>query len=419
MLDEKDIKFLNEHSASEADDLLLHSSRYPDIDIRGVVVQLKGRNSAMLKLPLWASTEGILYPEHISIEQCSSERSARYKSDLVRRLVFADKNSQNVVFAKSTEQAITVTDLTGGFGVDAVMLALGFDRCRLTFVERNADLCELAGHNFPLLGVRNYEIVCCECEELLPSLPHQDIIFIDPARRDIYGHKTVALSDCSPDVSRLNSVLLEKAGLVVVKMSPMLDMWHAIGQLSGLGQVHIVSVDGECKELLAVMSNKWKISDENDIVVFCVNIVKDQMSVMKFRLEELRSAIPSFAKSVHHYLYEPNASVMKCNAANALSVRCDMEKLHPNSQLLTSDKLIESFPGRVFEVVSTYGFSKSDLKVLTSSVKKANLTVRNFPLSVGDLRKRLKIKEGGDDYLFATTLCDNSRVIILCRKIKL
>ena len=409
--EEKD--FLKIHKRDDVNDLLLHASRYPDIDIRRLAVQVSGWQMAERKLPLWADTDGILFPEHISMEQCSSQPTAYYKYHIARELF--DDLCRKQQIDNSNEQNVRIADLTGGFGVDSTMLAKAFHKSFLTYIEMNRDLCDLANHNLPLLGINNYNVICGCCEDMLPSLPHQTFIFIDPARRDKHGRKTVALADCVPDITTLNEQLIEKADYVLVKLSPMIDICSVLNDVKGVVAVHVVSVDNECKEVLAVLNGG--ADKKCPIRYYCVNILKDHNVVMEYDSEEERSVRIKYANHLQQFLYEPNASVMKAGAVNVAAEKFQFLKLHPNSQLLTSDIIIHDFPGRTFEVVEAFSFAKADLQRLYSSVKKANLSVRNFPLSVAELRKRLKIKEGGNDYLFATTLYDNSRVIILCRKI--
>jgi hypothetical protein len=282
-------------------------------------------------------------------------------------------------------------------------------------VERNPDLCRLATHNFPLLDVDCADVRCGECESLLPDLDHQDIIFIDPARRDVHGRKTVALSDCLPDIKLIQDQLVSKGDIVIVKLSPMLDMRKAMADLKCLREMHVVSVEGECKELLAVLSSVIPEHGVDGVDIYCVNIMKGVTCSEHYTLDEIAGAVCEYTSVVGRYLYEPNASIMKANAQNVLAALRGMAKLHPNSHLLTSDNKLEDFPGRRFEVTEVLTFSKKGQKALQSNFKKANITVRNFPLSVAQLRKRLKISEGGNDYLFATTLADNSLVIIVCK----
>ena len=408
------IDFVRKNLNSNVRDLMLQAQRYPDVDMRKAVVQISAWQMAQKKLPLWAATEGILFPEHLSMEQCSSQQTAEYKGE-----VFAQWIKQPTV-----EDVIRITDLTGGFGIDATCLARSVGKeknVHLTFVERNAELCEIAKHNLPLLGVNHADVLCADSEEVLTQLStHQHLIFIDPARRDEHGAKTVAISDCTPDVIQFNDLLLDKADVVMLKLSPMLDIAEAERQLKGIREIHIVSVNGECKETLFVLQKEAKTSDEfaeNVPKIICVNLIHNQHAqtfIFSHSIE--RNATCHYTSELKHYLYEPNASVMKAMAFKSVAQLFHVEKLHPSSQLYTSGTLIPDFPGRIFEITDSSHFNKKELKTLLKNIQKANLTVRNFPLSVAELRKRLKLHEGGTDYLFATTLADDSHVLILCKK---
>lgn len=408
------IEFVRKHLNSDVRSLMLQARRYPDVDMRKAVVQISAWQTAQKKLPLWATTDGIVFPEHLSMEQCSSQQTAEYKGE---------------VFAKwlkpsAEKDAIHITDLTGGFGVDATCLvrSVGNEQnAHLTFVERNAELCEIAQHNLPLLGVNHADVLCADSEEVLTQLAtHQHLIFIDPARRDNHGGKTVAISDCTPDVIQFNDLLLDKADVVMLKLSPMLDIAEAERQLKGIREIHIVSVNGECKETLFVLQKEAKTSDgfaENEPKIVCVNLLPNQSAqtfIFSHSIE--RNASCTYTSELKHYLYEPNASVMKAMAFKSVAEHFRLEKLHPSSQLYTADTLIPDFPGRIFEIKDSSHFNKKELKNLLKDIHKANLTVRNFPLSVAELRKRLKLSDGGSDYLFATTLADDSHVLILCKK---
>lgn len=390
--------FILQHRNDDPRDLALRQSRYPDIDIPYAVQQIAAWQTARKKLPLWAETEGIEYPVHLSMEQCSSQLTAEYKASII-------------------QHGESMTDLTAGFGVDATMLGRMHDH--LTYVERNEELCRIADNNLPLLGVKNFDVINGNAEEVLTNLSHQSLIFLDPARRDEHGGKTVQISDCTPDVSKLQNMLLEKADLVMIKLSPMLDIANIIKELKGVSEIHVVSVDNECKELLVKASQSLK---GTSIRVVCVNLKpKGNNEIFEYNLEEEHSAechyiqVPTLPLGGlgGSYLYEPNVSIMKAGCFRSLAQSYNLEKLHPSSHLYTSDEHIKDFPGRIFKVEAVFSLKDKALK----SIKKANLTVRNFPSSVADLRKRLKINEGGSDYLFATTLADDSKVIIRCTKV--
>lgn len=388
MINAETIEFIAAHRNEDIRSLALQAKRYPTVDMREAVVQIEGWQQAREKLPAWSAVEGIIYPPKISMEQCSSENTAKYKSELLSGKHFAD--------------------LTGGFGIDFSYIARGFEEG--FYIERNERLCAIAKHNFALLGLDHTKVMNGNSEELLASLPQLDWIFIDPARRDGDGRKVVALSDCEPNVVELEDRLLSKASKVMIKCSPMLDITLACRQLQNVEAVHIVAVNNECKELILILGKS-----ADDIPVHCVDIRGKETVSFGFTMDEEQQAHCTFACSLSHYLYEPGVAIQKAGCHNSLSARYGLTKLHPNSQLYTSDRLIEKFPGRVFELVDVVGFSKAELKRV-QSLQKANITVRNFPESVQQLRKRLKLADGGDNYIFATTLTDNSRVLVICKK---
>ena len=385
------LRFIEENARADVRSLALQAKKYPQVDMAMAVVQIAGRQIAEAKVPSWYHTEGLLYPKHLSMEQCSSEATAIYKAGLVEGDSFAD--------------------LTGGFGIDCSFLSRKFKQA--DYVERQAELCELAKHNFPLLGlsigVHNEDGV-----EYLKQMQPVDCLFLDPARRDGHGGKTVAIADCEPDVSALEDLLVEKAKKVMVKLSPMLDLSLALKHLKYVREVHIVSVNNECKELLLILQ---KESASLDITIHCEHIVNasEHQSFSFTQEQECTSDCP-LATEVGAYLYEPNASILKAGAYRSLTQTYACKKLHASSHLYTSEQFIEDFPGRRFKVEAVSGFGKKELKEFLQGMEKANLTIRNFPSSVADLRKRLKLKEGGEDYVFATTLADESKVMIKCRK---
>ena len=409
--------FVRQHRNDDIRQLALQASRYPDVDVRRVLVQISGWQTAVHKLPLWAERDGIWFPEHLSMEQCSSQTTASYKAEVAASLLLSPtpSSSPDATFfppsGSSSPKSLQVTDLTGGFGVDATLLALRL-QARLCLVERNAYLCNIVRHNLPLLGVNDFAVVNADAEQVLQQLSHQHLIFIDPARRDAHGGKTVAIADCTPNLLQLNDLLLERAEVVMAKLSPMLDLSQAVHQLRAIRSIHIVSVGNECKEVLLVLSAS--ATGEPDVV--CVNVQGGQRSVFSARRSDEQAAVCSYAPAVRSYLYEPNASLMKAALFKSLAQAFRLEKLHPNSHLYTSDELHADFPGRVFAVRSVATFNKRELRQLLSGMTQANIAVRNFPLSVSDLRKRLKISEGGSNYLFATTLADDTHVLVVTMK---
>lgn len=391
------LAFIDSHRGDDVRTLALQAKKYPAVDMAEAVVQIAGYQIAEKKVPLWAQTAGIRYPQHLSMEQCSSEVTARYKASLV--------------------SGDTLTDLTAGWGVDCSFLARNF-RCA-DYVERQETLCRIAAHNFPLLGLPHVRIHCADAVEYLQSMEPVDCLFLDPARRDSHGGKTVAIAECEPDVCRLEPLLVEKGKTVMIKLSPMLDMASALRDLQYVRRIHVVSVNNECKELIILLH---KAPDEGEaaageVIISCEQVVNNSVRQhFQFTFSEEKSAGCPLAESVGNYLYEPGAALLKAGPYRLLATRYGVEKLHPNSHLYTSSGLVD-FPGRRFRVTAVSGFGKKDLKVLLERVEKANLTVRNFPSSVAELRKKLKLKEGGDTYLFATTLASGEKVLIRGEKV--
>ena len=391
MIDDATRAFIEAHDGDDVRQLALQAARYPKVDMRMAATQIEGHRIAKSKLPAWAAVRGIIYPVRVSMEQCSSEATARYKASLV--------------------QGTHLADLTGGFGIDCSYLSDQFTHT--TYMERNEELCRIASHNFALLNKRIMVRHGC-CEELLATLPEQDWIFLDPARRDRGGNKVVALSDCEPDVCQLEELLLQKSPQVMVKCSPMLDISKAIGQLHSVAEVHVVSVDNECKELLLILRREPR---EGGLHIHTVNLLSHGTQHFDYPAHAESKAACPYATQLGRYLYEPNSALMKAGCYRLPAHTFGLYKLHPNTHLYTSDTLVSHFPGRVFQVEHTCGFGKKELKAF--ACKQANLAVRNFPERVDVLQKRLKISDGGSTYLFATTLHDESKVLIACTKVLL
>ena len=350
--------------------------------------QIEARQLLKKKVPSWSANEELLFPPHLSIEQCSSEASAKYKASLMQGQSFAD--------------------LTGGLGIDTFFISQHFQQA--DYVERQVELCDLARHNFAALG-SHIEIWNETADDYLKHCGTKDYIFIDPARRDAYGRKTVSIGDCTPDVVGLQDLLLEKASRVVVKLSPMLDITKALEELHHVREVHVVAVANECKELDFVMERGY----EGEVQRVCVNLLTKQPNV-RFALEEEKNATAVLAETVMRYLYEPNPAVMKAGCYKLLAEQFGISKLHKNSNLFTSDAFVADFPGRVFEVEAFAPFNKKVKQTLLSEVDNASIAVRNFPLTVAELRKALKIGDGDGIYLFATTLKGEKRVVIRTKK---
>lgn len=509
IMNQATLDFIRQHQDDDVRQLAFLGSKYPEVDMPFALDQIRGRKMARVKLPRWASIDGIIYPPHISMEQCSSEQTALYKAELAARLLglspsssengeekemesenasnlhlseiceFAGKGAVDSEFAKNEatckkQQILTESkenvnemkekphegdfseetgfvDLTGGFGVDFSYIAsrLGV---KSMYVERQAHLCEAAKENFGRLGLKNAIVKNGDGIEVLHSFVSKKddaaseslgitedqsqsllktnlglkLIFIDPARRDDAGNKVVSLKDCTPDVTLLQEEMLSKADYIIIKLSPMLDWHRAISELSHVREVHIISVSNECKELLLVLSARnmgdmeassadGEVKHAGNLRIYCVN---DAQSFVCDELDMESSSVkiaPSTFEEMQ-YLYEPNASLMKAGCFSVLSERYDARMLSKNSHLFVSREPIAVFPGRSFRIIAVSSFNKKELKRHLSGITKANIATRNFPLSVAELRKRLKLKDGGETYIFATTLSDESHVLVITEK---
>lgn len=379
-------QFIAEHLNDDVRELALKYSN-AKVDMALALRQIEARQILRKKVPSWSDNEELLFPAHLSIEQCSSEDTARYKASLLQGQTFAD--------------------LTGGLGVDCFFISKNFQHT--DYVEQSAELCALAEHNLSdSLMIHNES-----AEEYLNHCAPVDCIFMDPARRDVHGRKTVSISDCTPNVLELQDLLLQKARRVMLKLSPMLDISKALRELHSVKEVHVVAVANECKELLFLL----ELGYEGEPTFTCVNLQTDQPSE-RFTTEEERSCQAVFAKEISQYLYEPNTALLKGGCFKLLTKRFEVQKLHRNSHLYTSDRLISDFPGRVFTVEAWAPYNKKVRQTLLAGVEKASIAVRNFPLSVAELRKTLKIADGDELFLFATTLVGEQKVIISARKAK-
>ena len=402
MMNQATQDFIRQHQDEDVRQLAFLGSKNPEVDMPFALDQIRGRKMARAKLPRWANIDGIIYPPHISMEQCSSESTALYKAELAARLLGLP--------ASSSSEEIGFVDLTGGFGVDFSYIAARVG-LKSMYVERQAHLCEAAKENFERLGLKNAIVKNEDGIEVLHSLKELKLIFIDPARRDDAGNKVVSLKDCTPDVTVLQEEMLLKADYVIIKLSPMLDWHRAISELSHVREVHIISVNNECKELLLVLSAR----NMGNLRIYCVN---DAQSFVceESDMESSSVKIAPFTLEEMQYLYEPNASLMKAGCFGVLSERYDARMLSKNSHLFVSREPIAVFPGRSFRIIAVSSFNKKELKRHLSGITKANIATRNFPLSVAELRKRLKLKDGGETYIFATTLSDESHVLIITEK---
>ena len=524
IMNQATLDFIRQHQDDDVRQLAFLGSKYPEVDMPFALDQIRGRKMARVKLPRWASIDGIIYPPHISMEQCSSEQTALYKAELAARLLglspsssengeekekesenasnlhlseiceFAGKGAVDSEFAKNEatckkQQILTelkenvneikeepyegdfseeteFVDLTGGFGVDFSYIASRLD-VKSMYVERQAHLCEAAKENFGRLGLKNAIVKNGDGIEVLHSFASKKeaaasdalgitedqsqsllktnlglkLIFIDPARRDDAGNKVVSLKDCTPDVTLLQEEMLSKADYVIIKLSPMLDWHRAVSELNCVQEVHIISVNNECKELLLVLSARnmddmrassadgesgedeidgaegtdGEVKHAGNLRIYCIN---DAQSFVCDELDMESSSVKIAPSTLEEmlYLYEPNASLMKAGCFSVLSERYGARMLSKNSHLFVSREPIAVFPGRSFRIIVVSSFNKKELKRHLSGITKANIATRNFPLSVAELRKRLKLKDGGETYIFATTLSDESHVLMITEK---
>ena len=412
LINEKTRDFIRQHENDDVRKLALQGSKHQDVDLLLALQQIAGRQTARRKLPSWGATDDLFYPPHLNMEQCSSEQTARYKASLL-------KGGQRYV------------DLTGGFGVDFYWMSQGF-RERI-YVERDEALCAIAEHNFRLLGL-DCSVRCCDTVTYLAEMEHADVVYLDPARRDEHGARTFGIADCTPNLLELLPLLRTKADTIVVKLSPMLDWSKAIDDIQSssstnchlqtfVSEVHIVSVDNECKDLLLILKNEQR----DNLRLVCVNnasvfeIVRTARTASPNRTDYesephgLKTA--SRDAVANHYLYEPNASVMKAGCFEALEERFPVSQVSPNSHLFLSNEEVSGFPGRGFRILVVTSMNKKELRSALSTVSQANIAVRNFPLSAQQLRQRLKIKDGGDLFIFATTTAEGVHQLFICRKI--
>ena len=511
--------FIQEYREKDTRQLALRSARFPDVDMPYALDQIKGWQTARRKLPTWAACDGIVYPPHLSMEQCSSEPTAQYKLNLAMewscRIESSEfrvessamevesselrvessamavessglrvENSEGEVNNFSSGQPATLnsqlstlnpqpatlnsqlstlnchasrrTDLTGGFGVDFSFTSCAF--ASATYVERNAQLCHMVEHNLPLLGIDNAKVVCADAVDYLSTLDMQTMIFLDPARRDQHGAKTVMLADCTPDVVQLLPQLLKKSRFTMLKLSPMLDWHKAVEDLQGtVREVHIVSVGGECKELLLVLSEEI----ESELKVFCADLEagggsgeaglsggSSSSSSSSLSSEPSFPRTPSSPSAPSHpstpslsaslfvyapgasrpapnsklktqnskFLHEPNASIMKAGCFDELAAAYGVSPVSRNSHLFLSAEPVDGFPGRSFSIERVTTLNKRELRQALAGIEKANIATRNFPLSVAELRKRLKLKDGGDVYIFATTTAEDEHLLLISHK---
>ncbi|MBQ6062156.1 MAG: SAM-dependent methyltransferase [Prevotella sp.] len=402
-------QFIQEHLHDDVRYLALQRAKYPDVDLPFALDQIRGWQTARQKLPTWAAIKGVIYPPHLSMEQCSSEATAVYKASIAKRLSRPLGN-------EAPHGALV--DLTGGFGVDFAFMkkALQGVVSQFVYVERQETLCSIAKQNFQRLGLDNAEVLCADGVEYLHAMPPASLVFIDPARRDTHGARTFAIADCTPDVLSIERELLQKADHAILKLSPMLDISATVEALGRekVREVHVVSVANECKELLVVLSERGINTH-----YYCVNDGNVLTFASSMPLRErgfVDEAPPALGVGGHLYLYEPNASIMKMGCFGILCQHYGVKALGANSHLFVSQDNMEDFPGRSFQVRAITSMNKKELRRHLQGITRANITTRNFPLSASDLRKRLALRDGGDTYIFATTNHRGEHILLICGK---
>lgn len=387
LLDKEIQNFINRQLHSTAADLMLQASKYPDWDMKAIAQQLVGKQIAQKKLSTWFKNTKVLFPVRLSMEQCSSEYAAIYKASLL--------NSGKGI------------DITGGFGVDTSILAKASES--VVYCERNTDLATIVENNFKAFKQSNIEVYIGDGIECLSAQKELDWIFVDPARRK-EGERVFRLQDCEPNVIELKELFFEKANQILIKTAPLLDVQLTLRDLGFVKEVHVLSVNNDCKEVLYLLEKDY--IQETKIV--CVNLKKDTTDEFIFNFSEERIAEVLLSQPLT-YLYEPNASVLKAGAFKSIVNQLGVFKLHQHSHLYTSTTLIENFPGRTFKIKSVINADKKSLSKHSSG--KANLACRNFPQKIDLLKKKLKLKDGGQDYIFATTLMDGKPKLIICDKV--
>ncbi|MEO1032866.1 MAG: class I SAM-dependent methyltransferase [Bacteroidota bacterium] len=381
-------EFINSHLKSDISTILLKGLPFEAIDAKLIIEQIEAKKRCEKKLPTWFNTPTIYYPNKLNIEQTSSEITAKYKADLV--------------------SGYSLIDLTGGFGVDSFYFSKTMES--ITHCEINPELSDIVQHNYKVLNTPNINCLNESGIDTLKRLDRPfDWIYIDPSRRDETKQKVFLLTDCTPNVKTFQELFLKYSKHVMIKTSPLLDIKATAIDLKFVKDIHILAVDNEVKELLWILERDYT----SEFTIKTVNITKSTNQVFEFQHSEEASASVTYSEPLS-YLYEPNAAILKAGAFNSVSALLKVVKLHKHSHLYTSNHLID-FPGRRFKIEKAIPFNKKEFS--KERITKANITTRNFPLSVHDIRKKLNVKDGGDHYLFFTTNANNAKIVLLCSKV--
>lgn len=385
-------RFITEHQEKDVRRVALRGCADPEVDLHWALQQIEGRQKAREKLPDFYANDNIAYPPAVSMEQCSSSITATYKASLW--------------------QGDSLADLTGGFGVDTFAFAAKFQE--IDWVEPQESLVKIVQHNANTLGISNIRFHTETMETALSRLPIHECLYLDPSRRDTHGQRVVALEDCQPNILQWKSKLLDHARhCIMLKLSPMIDIRQVLRQLPETESVHVVAVKGECKEVLFLLSH----TRTPNPVIHAVDLLPDGTRHFQFTMDEESNTALTPIEKIGTYLFEPNAAVLKAGAFKSIAQHYSVGKLHPHSHLYTGEEIPDDFPGKIFRIIKTVPFHKKEIRQQLSSVAKANIAVRNFPLSSEELRKKLNIKDGRDVFLFGTTLWDSTHVIIVAERI--
>lgn len=381
-------QFINNNINSDTSDLLLKGIPFEDVDSKLIIEQIEAKKRCQKKLPTWFNAENIYYPNKLNIEQTSSEITAAYKASLISRKA--------------------LIDLTGGFGVDAYYFSNHVKN--VTHCEINSELSEIVKHNFEVLNISNISCLNENGIEALKRIDQPfDWIYIDPSRRDSSKQKVFLLTDCEPNIKTFQSLFLKYSKNLMIKTSPLLDLSATLTDLKHVKEIHVVAVNNEVKELLWILERAF----DSDVMVKTVNLKNTNSQHFAFNFKDEPEAIVTYSEPLT-YLYEPNAAVLKSGSFNSVSNILNVYKLQKHSHLYTSEGLLD-FPGRRFKIEKIVPFNKKTFS--KEKITKANVTIRNFPLSVSDIRKKLKVKDGGNVYLFFTTNLNDEKVILVCSKV--
>jgi len=399
MLSKLEKKFIKDNLTQNVNSLLLKFHGKEDLNYKFIIQQISARQKIKKKLPLLYENDNIIFPPSLNLEQSSSEITSKYKRDLIKNLV--DKNGVGA-------------DLTSGFGIDSIFMSENFKS--YYHIEPNLKLLNISEQNYKSLNINNVKLHNTTAENFLleNNIPEFEFMYLDPSRRDKKsGKKVVLLEDYSPNIIELEEELLKISKKVLVKTSPILDFNDSLKKLKYVSEVHIVSVKNEVKEVLYLLDKDSNNNLDYDVKFTTINYLNNnRFDSLSFTYNDIKNSAANFS-TPKKYLYEPNSSIMKSLAFNFISKKFNLDKLHQNSHLYTSNSLVEDFPGRVFVIEESLAYKSKDLK----KIKKAHIACRNFPISVEKIRKLAKIKDGGNVYLFATTLLDNSGIVLVCRKV--